>query len=137
MAEAIDLDEETSMVDVPEREEQEDLVSTVNRERTSDEPSSWAERVAQAEPMSHNAENFRLSYPNHLTSEIMAFDGALPEESLGELSANDQQRSLRLNVVPNRPYSASFTLADNSVDSRFILDKIVSMVIPKTQVASI
>ena len=45
MAEAIDPDEENTMVDVPERE---DLVSTVSRERTSDESGTWAERVTQA-----------------------------------------------------------------------------------------
>jgi len=98
MSEAIDLDEETLMVDVPE---QEDLVITVNHERTSDEPSSWAEWVAQADLTSNNAENFRPSYPNHLMSKIKAFDGALPDESLAELPVNDQQRFLRLNVVPN------------------------------------
>ena len=134
MAEATEPDEENTMVEVPERE---DLVITVTRERTSDESGSWAEGVTQAERTSHNVENFRPSYPNHLTSEILAFDGALPEQSLGELSANDQQRLLRLNVVPSRPCSASFTLADNSIDSRFILDKVVSMGIPKTQVACI
>ena len=126
--------EENAMVDVPERE---DLVITVTRERTSDESRSWAERVTQAEWTSHNAENLRPSYPNHLTSEIMAFDGALPEQSLGELYANDQQRLLRLNVVLSRPCSARFTLANHSLDSRFILDKVISMGIPKTQVACI
>ena len=127
------------MVDVPERQT-EDLVITVTMEpeRTSEESPCWADRVAQAEPTpSHNEENFRPSYPRHLTSEIMTFDGVLPGQPLGELPTNDQQRLLRLNVVPNRPCSATFTLADNSVDSRYILDKIVLMGIPKTQVACI
>ena len=113
------------MVDVQERE---GLVITVSCELTSDESGSWAERVTQAEQTSHNAENFRPSYPNHLTSKIMAFDGALREQSRGELSVDNQQRLLRLNVVPSRPCSASFMLADNSV---------ISMGIPKTQVACI
>ena len=44
MSEAMDRDEEITMVDVPEQEH-EDLVITVNNqpECTSDEPSSWAE----------------------------------------------------------------------------------------------
>ena len=139
MTEAMNRDEENTMVDVPERQT-DDLVITVTTEpeRTSDESPRWADRVAQAElAPSHNEENFRPSYPRHLTSEIMTFDGVLPGQPLGELPTNDQQRLLRLNVVPNRPCSASFTLADNSVDSRCILDKIVSMGIPKTQVSCI
>jgi len=139
MTEVMDRDEVITMVDVPERETA-DLEITINTqpERTSDDPLSWAERTAQAEPTpSHSDENFRPTYPSHLRSEIMSFDGELPDESLGELPTNDQQRFLRLNVVPNRPCSATFTLADNSVDSRYILDKIVSIGIPKAQVACI
>ena len=139
MTEAMDRDGENSMVDVPEREN-EDLVITVIREpeRTSEHTPSWAERVAQTElTPSHSDASFRPSYPNHLRSEIMAFDGELPDKSLGELPVNDQQRFLRLNIVPNRPCSATFTLADNTVDSKYILDKIVSMGISKTQVACI
>ena len=80
MAEATDRDVEIQMVDVPEREK-EDLVITVNREpeRIRDDSPSWAEWVAQAEHTpSHSDESFRPAYPNHLRSEIMAFDGELP-----------------------------------------------------------
>ena len=55
------------MLNVPEQQN-EDLVIKVNSEpeRTSDDPSSWAKRVAQVEKMtSHSDENFRPSYPNH------------------------------------------------------------------------
>lgn len=105
----MDRDEEITMVDVPEQEH-EDLVITVKNqpECTSDEPSSWAERVAQVElTTSHNDENFRPTYPNHLMSEILAFDGVLQNKSFGESPLNDQQRFQRLNIVPNlaRPVS--------------------------------
>ena len=123
MTEVMDRDEVIPMVNVPEREIA-DLEITVNTEpeHTSDDSSSWAEQTAQAEPTpSHSDENFRPSYPSHLRSKIMAFDRELPGESLGELPTNDQRRLLRLNIVPHLPCSATFTLADNSVDSRYIL----------------
>lgn len=121
MTEVMDRDEVIPTVDVPEREIA-DLEITVNTEpeHTSDDSSSWADQTAQAEPTpSHSDENFRPSYPSHLRSEIMAFDRDLPGESLDELPTNDQQ--LWLNIVLHRPCSATFTLADNSVDSRYIL----------------
>ena len=57
----------------------------------------------------------------------MAFDGVMPDETIGDLSHNDKFQLFRLNGVPSRPCSARFTLADNSVDSKSILEKIVSM----------
>ena len=118
MTEVMDRDEVIPMVDVQERE----ITVNTEPEHTSDDSSSWADQTAQAEPTpSHSDENFRPSYQSHLRSEIMAFDRELLGESLGELPTNDQQRFLRLNIVLYRRCSATFTLADNSVDSRYIL----------------
>ena len=58
-------------------------------------------------------------------------------EDFGKLSAENQLRLSRLNSVPSRPMSARFTLADNSVDSKTILDKIVTMGIQRTHVTCI
>lgn len=85
-------------------------------------------RVAAEDPdTSHNGEGARPGYPAHLISEVMAFDGVMPDETLGDLSHNDKLQLFRLNGVPSRPCSARFTLAENSVDSKSILEKIVSM----------
>ena len=55
----------------------------------------------------------------------------MPSQSLGELSHDDQLRLFRLNGVPSRPCSVRFTLADNALDSKTILDRIVSIGIPR------
>ena len=52
------------------------------------------------------------------------------DESFVELSSENQLRRSRLNSVPNRPMSARFTLADNSVE-------IIMMGIPRTHVTCI
>ena len=83
------------------------------------------------------AEATRPSYPAHLSSEVSSFDGILPQQRLGELSHAEQLRLFRLNGVPNRPCSARFSLPDNSIDSKTLLDKIVSMGIPKSHVSCI
>ena len=65
-------------------------------------------------------------YPSHLRSEVDSFDRMLPNTTLGELSCTEQLRLFRLNGLPDRPCSARFTLPDNTIDSKTILDKIVS-----------
>ena len=131
--------EENSMIDVPERI-QEDVVITLTREPelSSDASMRWADRVAAENPEpSHIHQNSRATYPAHLVSEVMSFNGVLPVEPFGELSSESQLRLVRLNSVPNRPMSARFILADNSVDSKTILDKIITMGIPRTHVTCI
>lgn len=135
----METDEENRMVDVPERE-QEDVVITLTREPepSSDASMRWANRVAAEDPAtSHMGQSSRATYPAHLVSEVMSFNGVMPEESFGELSSESQLRLSHLNSVPNRPMSASFMLADNSVDSNTILDKIITMGIPRTHVTCI
>ncbi|XP_067028932.1 uncharacterized protein [Acropora muricata] len=135
----METDEENRMVDVPEREE-EDVVITLTRvpELSSDVSMRWADRVVAEDPgTSHMGQSSRATYPAHLVSEVMSFNGVMPEESFGELSSENQLRLSRLNSVPNRPMSARFTLADNSVDSKTILDKIITMGIPRTHVTCI
>ena len=89
---------------------------------------TWANRVAAEDPVtSHNGEGARPGYPAHLVSEVMAFDGVVPDETLGDLSHNYKLQLFRLSGVPSRPCSARFPLADNSVDSKSFLEKIVSM----------
>ena len=135
----MELDEENRMIDVPERViEDVEITLTVEPERTSDVPRSWADRVAAEAPLpSHNGQSPRATYPPHLVSEVSSFNGVMPEEAFGELSAENQLRLVRLNSVPSRPMSARFTLADNSVDSKTILDKIVTMGIQRTHVTCI
>ena len=119
-----DADSEMRFLDVPEKTE-EDLVITVSgEERTQNIPPSWAERVENTE--SHLVQHGRLEYPVHLRSEIYSFDGILPPQSLDELSETDRARLYRLNGVPNRPCSARFRLCDNSMDARTMLDHITS-----------
>ena len=136
--EAMDADDEMSFIDVPEQP-REDLVITVPvpEERSSDEPQTWAERVANDDNPSHTDARARPAYPAHLLSEVNAFDGVLPSSRLGELSHNEQLRLFRLNGVPNRPCSARFTLSDNSIDSRTLLDQIVATGVPRPHVRCI
>ena len=49
----------------------------------------------------------------------------------------DQQRFFRLNGVPDRPCSAPFNLADNSLDLRELMEQIVSMGIQRNHVKCI
>ena len=135
----METDEENRMVDVPERE-QEEVVITLTREPepSSDASMRWADRVAAEDPAtSHMGQSSRATYPANLVSEVMSFNGVMPEESFSELSSESQLRLSRLNSVPNRPMSARFMLADNSVDSKTILDKIITMGIPRTHVTCI
>ena len=79
----MDADDEMSFIDVPEQP-REDLMITVPvlEERTSDEPQTWAERVANEDNPSHTDARVRPAYPAHLLSEVNAFDGVLPGVSL-------------------------------------------------------
>ena len=72
-----------------------------------------------------------------MLSEVNAFSGVMPSQSLGELSHNDHLRLFCLNELPSRPCSVRFTLADNSLDSKTILDRIVSIGIPGESVRCI
>ena len=76
---------------------------------------------------SHNEQPARSMYPSHLRSEVDSFDGVLPNTTLGELSSTEQLRFFSLNRLPDRPYSARCSLPDNTIDSKTILDKIVSI----------
>lgn len=135
----MDSDEENRMEDVPERPlEPVEVTLPLDPERTSDVPRSWAERVANEDPgVSPSDEEARAAYPAHLISEVNTFHGVMPSQSLGELSHDDQLRLFRLNGVPSRPCSARFTLADNTLDSKTILDRIVSIGIPRQRVTCI
>ena len=66
-----------------------------------------------------------------------AFSGVMPSQSLGELSHNDHLRLFCLNGLSRRPCSVRFTLADNSLDSKTIFDRIVSIGIPRESVRCI
>ena len=132
-------DEENRFVDVPERQTAAvEVTVPVVPERTDDDSGSWAERTAQEIPdPSHNGEITRAAYTDHLLSEVNAFNGVMPSQSLGELSHNDQLRLFRLNGLPSRPCSVRFTLADNSLDSKTILQRIISIGIPREAVRCI
>ena len=89
---------------------------------------TWAERVAQDDPeQSHNGDVARSVYPDHLLSEVNAFSGLIPSQSLGELSHDDQLRLFHLNGLPSQPCSVTFTLANYSLDSKLILERIISI----------
>ena len=100
-------------------------------ERPGNDPRSWADRVAGE---SHNEQATRSMYPSHLRSEVDSFDGELPNTTLGELSSTEQLRLLRLNGLPDRP---GWALSDNTIDSKTILDKIVSIGIQRKHVKCI
>ena len=126
---------EENFVDVPERPtEVLELPIRVTREQPGNDPRSWADRVAGE---SHNEQPARSMYPSHLRSEVDSFDGVLPNTTLGELSSTDQLRLFRLNGLPDRPCSARFTLPDNTIDSKTILEKIVSIGIQRKHVKCI
>ena len=94
------------------------------RQNNTDDPWSWADRVADE---SHNDEPARSIYPSHVRSEVDSFHGVLPNTTLGELSSTEQSRLFRLNGLPDRPCSAHFKLPEHTIDSRIILGKIVSI----------
>lgn len=126
---------EENFVDVPERPtEVLELPIRVTTERPGNDPQSWADRVAGE---SHSEQPARSVYPSHLRSEVDSFDGVLPNTTLGELSSTEQLRLFRLNGLPDRPCSARFTLPDNTIDSKTILDKIVSIGIQRKHVKCI
>ena len=128
-------DSEMRFIDVPERTE-ENLVITVSREeRTQNDSQSWADRVENAEP--HMRQSGRFEYPAHLRSEIYSFDGILPPSRLGELSESDRARLYRLNGVPNRPCSARFRVADSAMTAKTILDRITSTGVMRNHVKCI
>ena len=124
---------EENFVDVPERPT-EVLELPMGGTTERPDPRSWADRVSDE---SHNEQPARSMYPSHLRSEVDSFDGVLPNTTLGELSSTEQLRLFRLNRLPDRPYSARFTLPDNTIDSQTILDKIVSIGIQKKHVKCI
>ena len=126
---ADDTRDEANLTIDPERSED----MEVSAERTSDDTRVWADVVQE----SHMRQPVRASYSAQLRSEIESFDGSLPSSRLGELSAMDQQRFFRLNGVPDRPCSARFNLTDNSVDSRELMEQIVSMGIQRNHVKCI
>ena len=135
----MDIAEENRMIHVPERI-QEDVVITLTREPeiSSDASMRWDDRVAGKDPAAcHIGESSRASYPAHLLSEVMSFNGVKPDESFGELSSENQLQLSRLNSVLNRAMSARFNLTDNSIDLKTILDKIITMGIPRTHVTCI
>ena len=131
----VDGDSEMRFIDVPERTE-ENLVITVSREeRSQNDSQSWADQVENAE--SHMHQHGRFEYAAHLHSEIYSFDGILPPSRLGELSEPDRARLYRLNEVLNRPCSASFRLSDNAMTAKTILDRITSTGVMRNHVKCI
>jgi len=125
---ADDRRDEANVTFVTERS-REDM--EVSAERTSDSTRALADVVVQE---SHMRQPVRASYSAQLLSEIGSFDGLLQCNRLGELSAMDQQHFFRLNGVPDHPCSASFNLTDNSVESRELMEQIVSMGIQRNHV---
>ena len=76
-------------------------------------------------------------YPSHLRSVVNSFDGIMPAERLGELPAGDQLRLFQLNGLPNRPCTARFSLPDNSVDARMILEQIMDTGVQRNHILCI
>jgi len=114
-------------VDVAENP-REDVITLPSAQRTSDATLSWADRVANED--SHMVNRAQAVYPAHLISEVNTFDGVKPDTILCEHTNSKRLRLFQLNTVPSRPSSsqpssAQFTLHDNSVDLREIMDKIV------------
>ena len=131
-AEAMAEADAEMFVDVPERPREDVEVILPTSERTENASLSWADRVENGE--SHIDHGAQAVYPSHLVSEVNAFDGILPQNRLGELSDSERLRLFRLNGVPSRPCSARFTLHDNSVDSREILNRIVATGVPRSHI---
>ena len=132
---ADDDDSEMRFINVPERST-EDLVITVpSEERTENATRRWADAVQNEEH--HMDHHCRFEYPAHMRSEIYSFDGILPPQRLGELPEADRARLYRLNGVPNRPCSARFRLADQSMDAKTILDRITSTGVMRNRVKCI
>ena len=68
---------------------------------------------------------------------VNSFDGTMPAERLGELPAGDQLRLFQLNGLPNRPCTARFSLPDNSVDARTILEQIMDTGVQRNHILCI
>ena len=133
----MEVTDDDQWIDVPERHIEDPRIHVpVDGKRTSDDPHSWTE-IVENSSTSHNAEAARPAYPAHLSSEVNSFDRILLQQGLGKLSHAEQLRLFRLRGVPNRPCSARFSLPDNSIDSKTLLDKIVSIGIPKSHVSCI
>ena len=99
----------------------EEVVLTVSAEdRNSDVPTYSQIVVNETSQTSHMDNAARAVYPSHLRTLISEFDGVMPVARLGKLPHDDQIRLFQLNGVPNRPCTARFLLADNSVDSSVI-----------------
>ena len=131
-----DADADAEMfVEVAENPREDVVITLPSDERTSDVPPRWADIVVNEE--SHMANRAQAVYPAHLLSEVNTFDGVMPETRLGELTDAERLRLFRLNTLPSRPCSARFTLHDNSVDSREIMDRIVATGVPRAHVKCI
>ena len=114
----------------------EEIVLTAE-DRTSDVPTYFQIVVNETSQTSHMDDAARAVYPTHLRTLISEFDGVMPVARLGELPHDDQIRLSQLNGVPNRPCTARFSLADNSVDSSVILDQVVTTGVEHRQVKCI
>ena len=131
-SEAMDAEGEESLT----QRSHEEILLTVG-DRTSDVPTYSQIVVNETSQTSHMDDAARAVYPTHLRTLISEFDGVMPVARLGELRHDDQIRLSQLNGVPNRPCTASFSLADNSVDSAVILDQVVTTGVERRQVKCI
>ena len=112
------------------------IIIPVTEERTGN-GSSWAEIVEAERPGVSHSDPARAVYPSHLRSVVNSFDETMPAERLGELPAGDQLRLFQLNGLPNRPCTARFSLPDNSVDARTILEQIMDTGVQRNHILCI
>lgn len=133
----MEIADEESSTPIPGRNNEEVVLTVPVGERTSDVPTYSQMVVNETSQSSHMDNAARAVYPTHLRTLISEFDGVMPSERLGELSHDAQIRLSQLNGVPNRPCTARFSVADNSVDSSVILEQVVTTGVERRQVKCI
>ena len=129
--------DEENWIPVPENPDGNIVITLPVTEERTGNGSSWAKIVEAERPGVSHSDPARAVYPSHLRSVVNSFDGTMPAERLGELPAGDQLRLFQLNGLPNRPCTARFSLPDNSVDARTILEQIMDTGVQRNHILCI
>ena len=129
--------DEENWIPVPENPDGNIVITIPVTEERTGNGSSWAKIVEAERPGVSHSDPARAVYPSHLRSVVNSFDGTMPAERLGELPAGDQLRLFQLNGLPNRPCTARFSLPDNSVDARTILEQIMDTGVQRNHILCI
>ena len=78
MTETMDSDADEELIDIEERPNNDlEITISVTTEHSSDDTPSWADVDAEE---SHIDEPARFAYLSHLLSEVISFDGVLPQD---------------------------------------------------------